>query len=241
MDDEVNELPAEPADAAQPDATDPEELPEGTPTEAPAVKADYHPVQHERVRRVVDYYLAMPKPSYQEALIRGGGYTKATANSNAHKFFRRPEVVAYLEERRKDLCAKTGVTQEALVQRLKMLAFGDLSKFIKVNSKGELDYDFTGATEDELRLINELTVDSYKEGRGADARDVKKFKFAKADTLRALELLGRIMGVFKDKTEVSGEVSLVERLQRGRDRIRLGKPAGRPGAPATSTTNDGDE
>lgn len=241
MDEERQNAPPDEADATRSDAVENSEAPAGTPAAASDVKADYHPIQAERVRRVVDYYLAMPKPSYQEALIRGGGYTKSTANSNAHKFFKRPEVVEYLEERRKDISAKTGVTTERLVERLKMLAFGDLARFIKVNDKGQLDYDFTGATEDELRLVNELTVDSYKEGRGPTARDVKKFKFAKADTLRAIELLGRIMGVFKDKTEVSGEVSLVERLQRGRDRVRLGRPAGRPGSPATSTTNDGDE
>lgn len=215
MSDEAVTQPTEPAVLVEElDASELDDLP------PPPPMVPYRQLPEERIRRVVDYYLAMEKPSYQEALIRGGGYTKATANSNAHKFFRRPDVKEYLDHRRQDISAATGVTTEKLVHRLKFLAFGDLSRFIKVRTDGQLDYDFTGATEDELRLINELTVDSYTEGRGLDKRPVKKFKFAKADTLRAIELLGRILGSFKDKTEVSGEVSLVERLQRGREQVR---------------------
>lgn len=182
----------------------------------------YKPLPEERISKVVDYYLAMPKPSYAEALVKGGGYTRSTANSSAHKFFQRPDVKLYLEKRRQELADSSGVTTEMLVQQLKSIAFGDLSKYIKVSDRGGLSYDFTGATPDELRLVSDLQVDSYVEGRGSAARNVKKFKFSKWDQLRAIEMLGRILGAFKDKTEVSGEISLVERLQRGRQQIRGG-------------------
>jgi phage terminase small subunit len=41
-----------------------------------------------------------------------------------------------------------------------------------------------------------------------------------ADKLRALELLGRNLGMFKDQLEITMKEDLVERLQRGRDRVR---------------------
>ena len=49
------------------------------------------------------------------------------------------------------------------------------------------------------------------------------FTFNAAAANRALELVGKHVdiGAFKDRLEVSGGISLVERLQRGRDRVRM--------------------
>jgi phage terminase small subunit len=49
------------------------------------------------------------------------------------------------------------------------------------------------------------------------------FTFNAAAASRALELVGKHVdiGAFKDRLEVSGGISLVERLQQGRDRARL--------------------
>ncbi len=48
------------------------------------------------------------------------------------------------------------------------------------------------------------------------------FVFNAAASNRALELIGKHIGVgaFKDSLEISGGISLVERLQKGRDRVR---------------------
>ena len=49
------------------------------------------------------------------------------------------------------------------------------------------------------------------------------FTFNAAAANRALELVGKHVdiGAFKDRLEISGGISLVERLQRGRDRARM--------------------
>ena len=52
----------------------------------------------------------------------------------------------------------------------------------------------------------------------------KLFTFNAAAANRALELVGKHVSVAafnKDRLEISGEISLVERLQRGRDRARM--------------------
>lgn len=51
----------------------------------------------------------------------------------------------------------------------------------------------------------------------------KLFTFNAAASNRALELIGKHVdiGAFKDRLEVSGELSLVERLQQGRKRVRM--------------------
>ena len=49
------------------------------------------------------------------------------------------------------------------------------------------------------------------------------FKFNAAAANRALELVGKHVdiGAFKQQLEVSGGINLVERIQRGRDRVRM--------------------
>lgn len=164
-------------------------------------------LERDKIITVVDYYLAMPKPSYKRALIEAGDYSEAYAN-NAHEWFKKPEVAAVLAERRQDIASRNGVNIDDLVARLKFIAFGDFSKFIHVMPDGTLDYNFTDATPEELSLINELTVETTRYG--------KRFRFGKVDPLKAIELLGRILGAFKDKTEHSLEKDLISQLRAGR-------------------------
>lgn len=169
----------------------------------------------ELIRRVVDTYLSLDKPSYKDALV-ACGYAERSASKTGYRFFQRDDVKAYMETRRKEMAEKAGVTSEMLIDRLKMIAFNDLSKFMKVQPDGTLIWDFSGATQKELSLINELSVDSYSEGRGKIKVPVKKFKISTRDALRAIELLGRLLGAFQDKMEVSGDLGVVERLQAAR-------------------------
>jgi len=173
----------------------------------------------EMIRRVVDNYLTMEKPEYKSALVRAG-YAPRSASKVGYRFFQRPDVQAYMQKRQAELSAQSGVAAEDLIRQLRMIAFGDLSKFIVVQKDGTLSYDFSNATQDELRLINDLSVDLYSEGRGAKRAPVKKFKLSTRDQLRAIELLGRIIGAFQDKVNIAGEVSLVERLQQGRAQVK---------------------
>lgn len=62
------------------------------------------------------------------------------------------------------------------------------------------------------------------------------FTFNAAVAARALELVGKHVevGAFKERVEVSGELSLVARLQAGRDRLAMAKIIDGEYAPTTS-------
>ena len=64
---------------------------------------------------------------------------------------------------------------------------------------------------------------SYTEGRGAGAREVKRIRVKLHDKLRALEALGRHLGMFNDSITVKGEVELIEKIQAGRLRAAATK------------------
>ena len=101
-----------------------------------------------------------------------------------------------------------------------------LAKFKKVNDDGELYWDFTDATEEELQAITTLETATYMEGRGPASREVKRMKIGALDPLMALDKLARAYGLYQDNLNLSGETSLVDRINAGRKRAGLDKKKG---------------
>lgn len=176
----------------------------------------------EKHKRVVDEYMVNGNKK-GPALLKCG-YSATTANGNPASVFDRAEVIAEIEKRKAKLDVKYELTEEWIIQRMMHIANAGevLAKFKKVNHKGELYWDFTGATAKDLAVISEMTTDTYMEGRGEDGRAVKKVSVKASDPKSALDSLMRHKGMFNDKVTHAGEVSLVERLQRGRERARSG-------------------
>jgi phage terminase small subunit len=75
---------------------------------------------------------------------------------------------------------------------------------MKAGPKGDPYLDFSGLTRDQAAALAEVTVDEYVSGRGDDAREVKRTKFKLADKHAALVSLGRHLGIFVDKQELTG-------------------------------------
>ena len=147
----------------------------------------------------------------QEALVEAGYSEKSSPNS----VFGRDDVKHEIERRQEEVAAKYDVSQEWVVEHLvRITKSGEaLAKFIKVDHEGKLYHDFTGATQEELALIEELTVERTPLGG-------HKMKASPPGRQRAIDSLCRVLGFNKDKLDLSGSVSLVERLQRGRGRVK---------------------
>ena len=131
-------------------------------------------------------------------------------------------MVAEIERRREKIIKDHELTMDWVIERLMRIADGGrtLAKFKKVTADGKLDWDFTDATLEELSLINDMNIDSYTEGRGEGARNVKRFKLNVGDPKSALDSLARILGMFNDNMTIKGELSMVERLHAGRARVK---------------------
>ena len=154
----------------------------------------------------------------QNDALRHAGYAESTVRDHPEYVFQHPEVVKEIARRRKQIAKKFDVTQDWIVGRLvRMVTAGDrLAKFKVVQEDGTIAWDFRGATKEELSLLTELHADIYIEGRGEDAQLVKKFRIKYPDEHAALIALGRHLGMFTDKVEVTGD--LASRIQAGRKR-----------------------
>ena len=124
-----------------------------------------------------------------------------TASAAGSRMLGNVNVRQYIESKQKELEEKSGVTQQRIIEELAKIAFADIRKAYDKNGNlrpiQDLDDDTAGAI---------IGVESFEEydGRGDDREyigDTKKIKMA--DKIRAAELLGKHLGMFREKIEIS--------------------------------------
>lgn len=135
-----------------------------------------------------------------------------TAAANASRMLRNAKVQKYITERQEERQERTEVTQDMIVRELAAIAFANTTDFVRVVKK---DIKHEGKTisiaQVEVILTEKLTekqkkaIASVKEGR--NGIEVKAH-----DKVKALELLGRHLGMWNDKLEVEGAVKLEDLL-----------------------------
>jgi len=131
-----------------------------------------------------------------QAAIRAG-YSPRSAHAIATETLQKPAVRACIDKALAEQSSRTGVTADRVVRELAKVAF--------VNSDDVVDFGSAtvkpDASKDDTAAIASVRVKTIptKDGDGVE-REIKL-----ADKLKALELLGKRLGLFTDNVNVSGE------------------------------------
>lgn len=96
------------------------------------------------------------------------------------------------------------ITQEMVLRELALIGFANMADYMRAGSDGDPYLDFSQLTRDQAAALIEVTVEDFKDGRGEDARAVRRVKFKLADKKGALVDIGNHLGMFKKKLEVTG-------------------------------------
>lgn len=134
-----------------------------------------------------------------------------TANVNGSKLLRNTKVKEYILQKQAEIQKRTEITQDRVLKELAKIAFGDIRKLYTDNGVlrniVDLEDDIAGA------ISGVETFEEY-EGRGAEREyigDTKKVKML--DKTKALELLGKHLGMFKE-TNININTNYEEYLKR---------------------------
>ena len=124
-----------------------------------------------------------------------------TASAAGSRMLGNVKVQEYIQEQQREREKRTKVTQDMIVNELAKIAFLDISNLYNENGglKNIQDID-----ENTRRAISSLETFEEFEGYGEDREkvgDTKKVKLI--DKTKALELLGKHLGMFKDKLDIS--------------------------------------
>ncbi len=149
---------------------------------------------------------------------------------NGNRLLRNAKVAEYIEERMKDREKRTEITQDKVLNELAAIAFSNGSDFAQVvdepmivNGSYVMDPD-TGKLKT-WEAVKITPTEKLPEDKRKAIAGIKMGKngieVATCDKVRALELLGRHLGMFKDKVEVSGQLETgTEKLNNILDQIK---------------------
>lgn len=152
-----------------------------------------------------------------QAAIRAG-YKEKYAHTNANKLLQNTTIAEYIAERKQDRVERTEITQDMVLKELANIAFSNAADFARVVEKQAM-VDANGKTIPlvdtdgkpvmyrtvEPVLTEELTEEQKRAlsviKRGRDGFEVKPY-----DKVKALELLGKHLGMWTDKVEVEAVI-----------------------------------
>ena len=98
------------------------------------------------------------------------------------------------------------------------MGFSNFLDYVNITEKRDAFVDLSGLLQKQAAAIQEVTMDEYMEGKGKDARKVKRTRLKLVDKICSLDLRGRHLKLFPEKIEVSGLEGLAERMDEARRR-----------------------
>ncbi len=149
----------------------------------------------EKQQRFVDEYLIDLNAT--QAAIRTG-YSVKTANEQGARLLANVSIQQKIAEKMAERSKRTGVNQDRVVLELAKIAFVNAADVIDPESATIKE----GATNDDTAAIQSVKV---KKGKGEGVEREIRLN----DKLKALELLGKHLGMWNDKTDVNINIPVV--------------------------------
>ena len=147
--------------------------------------------------RFIDEYLIDMNGA--RSVIRAG-YSRRGAKQVGSRLLRRPAIRDEIARRIAARSQRTAITADRVLEELARIAFANLMDYMRPGEGGDLVVDFSRLSRDQAAALVEVTVE---DSRRSDGREVRRIRFKLADKLAALVALGRHLGMFVDKLEVT--------------------------------------
>lgn len=134
-----------------------------------------------------------------QSAIRAG-YSPKSAFIIGDENLKKPKIKHEIEKALAERSRRTGITQDRVIQELARIAFVNFNDVVDEN--GEIKTD---ASADDLACVESYKVENGDSiNGGSSKREVKL-----ASKLKALELLGKHLGMFSDKFDVNMNLPVI--------------------------------
>jgi len=151
-----------------------------------------------------------------QAAIRAG-YSEKTARFIGAENLTKPNIQEYIQQRMNAREKRTEITQDMVLRELAKIAFSNGSDFAKVVTKPRKKMVWNDEIQEyeekeiEEQFVEIIDTDKLPDDKKAAIASIKETKHGivveSCDKVKALELIGRHLGMFKDKIELSGQVN----------------------------------
>lgn len=145
-------------------------------------------------KRFVEEYLIDLNAT--QAYIRAGYKNYDSAGVEANKTLNNPKIKQEIDAAMAERSKRTGVNQDRVVNELAKIAFVNIGDVVDLDTGMVKET----ATKEDLACIQSIKI---KPGEFGDEREIKFY-----DKKGTLELLGKHLGMFKDKVELEADMEL---------------------------------
>ena len=168
-----------------------------------------------------------------QAAIRAG-YAEKRASEQAYQLLQKTTVQEYIQKRKADRIERTEITQDMVLRELAIIAFSnaaDYASIVEKQATAEVEGTVIHLRDEngeplmyrtvEPVLTADLTEDQKKAlaviKKGRDGFEIKPY-----DKVKALELIGRHLGMWDKKTEKDNEeqIARIEKIKAETSRIK---------------------
>lgn len=144
-----------------------------------------------------------------QAAIRAG-YSVESAGSIGSELLKKPEIRARIDTAMAERSKRTGINADRVLRELGRIAFVNPSDLIDLSTATVKP----GASEDDLSVIAGVKVKyvphkDYDDEGNVTVEDAIEREVRLCDKLKALEMCGRHLGMFKDDPAASAPVTVV--------------------------------
>lgn len=137
----------------------------------------------------------------RQALIRAGYSPHTVTRGGNLRVLQNPLIAAELQlvvKRNSDRCE---MSLSKAMDEVNRIAFANHLDYFRIED-GSPIIDLSKITREQASAISEITTEEFAEGRGEDARTVRKIKFKLHDKLRALELTSKYLAIAEGVKEL---------------------------------------
>lgn len=149
-------------------------------------------------QKFVDEYLIDLNAT--QAAIRAGYKKTEYTDTNANKLLENTRIREAVDKSMAERSRRTGINQDRVIQELARIAFVNPQNVINSEDASIR----TDATEDDLACVQSVKVKTMDGEKGSSVEREVRLN----DKMRALELLGKHLGMFKDKVELDADMDL---------------------------------
>ena len=129
-----------------------------------------------------------------------------SAMAGASRMLRNVKVAAYIEEKIAERSERTEIKQDDVVKELAKIGFAQITDYVEVQNINGFEKVIIKPT-DEIEKEKIGAIAGIKEGRNG-------IEIKMNDKVKALELLGKHLGMFTEKQEIKAQISYEDYLSK---------------------------
>lgn len=153
--------------------------------------------KHER------FAVELAKGKSQADAYKKAGYKPS--EQHASRLARNGKISARVSALLQGAAKRAEISIADVISELAKIGFANMADYMRVGPDGDPCLDFSALSRDQAAALSEVTVEDFKDGRGEEVRNVRRVKFKLLDKRAALVDIGKHLGAFVDRVELTGK------------------------------------